>query len=446
MEDMYNILPEHVRNLDILEAWKHKFLSMEYRMQLASDDMSLHKFGKTNMERYHEMKSDFIFKNFNYFMNREIDIEDDSNNDQEDIPLEDVDSSYIESVIQKSGLPNLLPTEDNILSLKEDVNGKYGIVYVVLFSNDSIVSKLIRMWTKSDFSYCAIGFDKTLENIYSFAKDREDTTKNRVGFVRDNIKNYPDLNIKVYAIAIPFKYVYRLKKVFTEYIAHKMETSYNTLAILSIVINKQLRKLNEHFDKYSIICSQFVYTALSMCNIQLGINKVSYQVSPKDIDMTLDVKKNVIDSTECRISDYDYKKFYRSVKGNIHSKDIILDESDLSVVMNEEFSSEELPVDNTEIQKSYIVPVEIDNDILLKLQDLENSGLIVMLADLQNYKNPEDYTSEDIDILNRKYDRFNSMDITAKELSNTSVQSVLNIDNVNLYKNILMNYCRKTIV
>lgn len=442
---MYNILPEHVRNLDILEAWKHKFLSMEYRMQLASDDMSLHKFGKTNMERYHEMKSDFIFKNFNDFMNREIDIENGSNNDQEDIPLEDVDSSYIESVIQKSGLPNLLPTEDNILSLKEDVNGKYGIVYVVLFSNDSIVSKLIGMWTKSDFSHCAIGFDKTLENIYSFAKDREDTTKNRVGFVRDNIKNYPDLNIKVYAIAIPFKYVYRLKKVFTEYIAHKMETSYNTLAILSIVINKQLRKLNEHFDKYSMICSQFVYTALSMCNIQLGINKVSYQVSPKDIDMTLDVKKNVIDTTECRISRYDYKKFYRSIKSNIHSKDIILDESDLSIMMNEEFSSEELPVDSTEIQKSYIVPVEIDNDILLKLQDLENSGLIVMLVDLQNYKNPEDYNSEDIDILNRKYDRFNSMDITAKELSNTSVQSVLNIDNVNLYKNILMNYCRKTI-
>lgn len=440
---MYNILPEHVRNLDILEAWKHKFLSMEYRMQLASDDMSLHKFGKTNMERYHEMKSDFIFKNFNDFMNREIDIENDSNNDQEDIPLEDVDSSYIESVIQKSGLPNLLPTEDNILSLKEDVNGKYGIVYVVLFSNDSIVSKLIRMWTKSDFSHCAIGFDNTLENIYSFAKDREDTTKNRVGFVRDNIKNYPDLNIKVYAIAIPFKYVYRLKKVFTEYIAHKMETSYNTLAILSIVINKQLRKLNEHFDKYSMICSQFVYTALSMCNIQLGINKVSYQVSPKDIDMTLDVKKNVIDTTECMVSEYDYKKFYRSVKSNIHSKDIILDESDLYI--NEEFSSEELPVDNTELQKSYIIPVEIDNDILLKLRDMENSGMIVMLADLQNYKKPEDYTSDDIDILNKKYDRFNNMDVTAKELSNTSVQSVLNIDNVNLYKNILMNYCRKTI-
>lgn len=440
---MYNILPEHVRNLDILEAWKHKFLSMEYRMQLASDDMSLHKFGKTNMERYHEMKSDFIFKNFNDFMNREIDIENGSNNDQEDIPLEDVDSSYIESVIQKSGLPNLLPTEDNILSLKEDVNGKYGIVYVVLFSNDSIVSKLIRMWTKSDFSHCAIGFDKTLENIYSFAKDREDTTKNRVGFVRDNIKNYPDLNIKVYAIAIPFKYVYRLKKMFTEYIAHTMETSYNTLAILSIVINKQLRKLNEHFDKYSMICSQFVYTALSMCNIQLGINKVSYQVSPKYIDMTLDVKKNVIDTTECRVSEYDYKKFYRSVKSNIHSKDIILDESDLYI--NEEFSSEELPVYNTELQKSYIVPVEIDNDILLKLRDMENSGMIVMLADLQNYKKPEDYISNDIDILNKKYDRFNNMDVTAKELSNTSVQSVLNIDNVNLYKNILMNYCRKTI-
>ena len=58
----------------------------------------------------------------------------------------------------------------------------------------------------------------------------------------------------------------------------------------------------------------------------------------------------------------------------------------------------------------------------------------------------ENLQAEDIDILNRKYDRFNNMDITAKELSNTSVQSVLNIDNVNLYKNILMNYCRKTIV
>ena len=55
MDDMYNVLPYNVKDMEELEAWKDKFLSMEYRLQLASDDMSLSKYGQTNMERYNNI-------------------------------------------------------------------------------------------------------------------------------------------------------------------------------------------------------------------------------------------------------------------------------------------------------------------------------------------------------------------------------------------------------
>nr|DAO78363.1 MAG TPA: cysteine peptidase [Caudoviricetes sp.] len=446
MGDMYNLLPYEIKNIDELEAWKDRFLSMEYRMQLASDDISLSKYGKTNMERYNNLKTDFLMMDFNKIIRSEHN--DDHNEDidtiksNDDTPFENIDSAYIESVIRLSNMLNILPVNDKESSLHEDVNGKYGILYVVLFSNNTLISKLIKMWTKSEFSHCAVGFDKELNDIYSFATDSDMGSK-RIGFVKDSISHYHDINIKVYAIAIPFKYLYKLKKFFKDYIENSKKTSYNILAILSILIHKQLSLLNRYYDKYSMICSQFVYTVLCLCHIYDNMqNKKSYQISPKDINSILDVKQNVICSKTCKISEYNYKEFYKDIKNNIKSKDIILDESTVS---DDNIISD----DNEEqlsIFKNDIIPIELTPDVIFKLKDLENSGLPVLLSDLDDIKPPEDYLSADIDKLNKKFDTFNNLSKDMKELSNSSVQSILNIDNINLYSRILTYYTMKTTV
>lgn len=446
MGDMYNLLPYDIKNIDELEAWKDRFLSMEYRMQLASDDISLSKYGKTNMERYNNIKTDFLMMDFNKIIRSENN--DDHNEDidtiksNDDTPFENIDSAYIESVIRLSNMLNILPIDDKESSLHEDVNGKYGILYVVLFSNNTLISKLIKMWTKSEFLHCAIGLDKELNDIYSFAID-SDTGSKRIGFVKDNIAHYPDINIKVYAIAIPFKYIYTLKSFFKDYIENSKKISYNILAILSILIHKQLSLLNRYYDKYSMICSQFVYTVLCLCHIYDNMqNKKSYQISPKDINSILDVKQNIICSKTCKISEYNYKEFYKDIKNNIKSKDIILDESTVS---DDNIISD----DNEEqlsIVKNDIIPIELTPDVIFKLKDLENSGLPVLLSDLDDIKPPEDYLSADIDKLNKKFDTFNNLSKDMKELSNSSVQSILNIDNINLYSRILTYYTMKTAV
>lgn len=446
MDDMYNVMPDNIRSIDELEDWKNRFLSMPYRIQLQSDDMSIGMYGKTNMDRYYNKKSSLMYDNFNDVISKGID--DQTDNDintvigSEDVPVDDIDSSYIESVIRLSNIMDIIPSTDSIKSIKEDVNNKYDIIYVVLFSNDSTISKLIKFWTKSEFSHCAIGFDKKLEKIYSFAQSR-DGEKSRVGFVQDDIHNYHDMNIKVYAIAIPYKAIYYIKKTIKDYIDHMASSSYNVLAILSILINKQLKLLmNRYTDKYNMICSQFVYTILTLCNIHMNINKRSYQVTPKDINTSLEVKQNVIDSIECKISTYDYKKFYRSIKSNIHTKDIILDESGELDLQNT------ISDDTTEYSytKDKIIPIDIDDNILSRLKDIENDGMYVLLSDLDNFKDPSTYNSKDIDTLNDKYNSFSNLSTNMRKLCNTSVQSILNIDNINLYKNILADYCRRNMV
>ncbi len=447
MDDMYNVLPYNVKDMEELEAWKDKFLSMEYRLQLASDDMSLSKYGQTNMERYNNIKSQFILNDLNSIQNDDnigqeylADIDTIKSNDE--TPFENIDSAYIESVIRLSNMLDILPAVDKESSLHEDVNAKYGILYVVLFSNDTLISKLIKMWTKSEFSHCAVGLDKKMNDIYSFAMD-SDTGAKRIGFVKDGISRYHDINIKVYAIAIPFKYIYRLKKFFKDYIENSKKTSYNILAILSILIHKQLSLLNRYYDKYSMICSQFVYTVLCLCHIYDNMqNRKSYQISPKDIGSILDVKQNVICSKTCKISEYNYKEFYKDIKNNIKSKDIILDESTISddSIISSDISGQ------PSLFKNSIIPIELTPDVIFKLKDLENSGLPVLLSDLDDVRLPEEYLSADIDKLNKKFDTFNNLSKDMKELSNLSVQSILNIDNINLYSRILAYYTMKTTI
>ena len=129
----------------------------------------------------------------------------------------------------------------------------------------------------------------------------------------------------MYAIAIPTKYVYRIKKTLNDYIQHMYTTTYNKLAILSIVINKALKKAN--LDKFSMICSQFVYTILSLANIHTGINKQGIMVTPNDIDQALSVKNNVVAVKDYDLHNYNYKDFYREVKKGLQYKKIVLDES-----------------------------------------------------------------------------------------------------------------------
>ena len=318
MDDMYNILPDDITNFKELEEWYDKFKAMPYRTQLQSNDISLSKYGKTNIERYNNMRADMLLNIDSHT------VDPDFISDEDNMNIEDVSEEYIEKVLELSNIANILDTD---IGLNEAVSSdKFSLIYVVLFSNQSIVSKVIKMWTKSEYSHSAIGFDKKLENIYSYAQDRNDVNSKRIGFTIDNITKYTEPGrIKVYAIAIPTKYVYRIKKTLNDYIQHMYTTTYNKLAILSIVINKALKKAN--LDKFSMICSQFVYTILSLANIHTGINKQGIMVTPNDIDQALSVKNNVVAVKDYDIHSYDSKDFYREVKKGLQSKNIILDES-----------------------------------------------------------------------------------------------------------------------
>ena len=315
---MYNILPDDITNFKELEEWYDKFKAMPYRNQLQSNDISLSKYGKTNIERYNNMRADMLLNIDSHT------VDPDFISDEDNMNIEDVSEEYIEKVLELSNIANILDTD---IGLNEAVSSdKFSLIYVVLFSNQSIVSKIIKMWTKSEYSHSAIGFDKKLENIYSYAQDRNDVNSKRIGFTIDNITKYTEPGrIKVYAITIPTKYVYRIKKTLNDYIQHMYTTTYNKLAILSIVINKALKKAN--LDKFSMICSQFVYTILSLANIHTGINKQGIMVTPNDIDQALSVKNNVIAVKDYDLHNYDYKDFYREVKKGLQLKKIILDES-----------------------------------------------------------------------------------------------------------------------
>ena len=192
-----------------------------------------------------------------------------------------------ESYIEEAAKPALEKIPKN--ATYENLKDKIVPVFVTLISGKTLASNTIKWFTDSDWSHAAIGFDSSLEILYSFNLYREGLNIVN-GFSIEGkdhyLKEYRDMRIKVYALFVIPEQRKNMLDAITWYIENQNKTKYNFGNIFNITVRKIITKHAEDRDK--MICSQFVYSILKLANFKMRNTNRKDIISPADIDQLSD--------------------------------------------------------------------------------------------------------------------------------------------------------------
>ena len=204
--------------------------------------------------------------------------------------FEDISESELQAFYKLSGL-----SEDNYLTEFdiEDSNKNFNKdpLYIVLMDLDMLRNKIIKGFTKSQYSHAAISFDPVLDNMYSFANERDDDANViRTGFTSEKKSTYlkinPNCKMKLFSLFINDNQMNNIKKLVDFYKNNISKTAYNMFSIIGIVLHKKLKRATN--DPLNMICSQFVYTILLAAQIHSNLKKDASRVTPGDINKLSD--------------------------------------------------------------------------------------------------------------------------------------------------------------
>lgn len=446
MDNMYMVLPDCIDNLESLEQWKNQFDQLTYDQRKISNDLSIQKYGLDNRKRYNAMKAKFNdsgCNNCNSNDETENTITSNIVSDHDDqltyeevniinhlftrdgvSSYEDITESELNALYKAMGLNNV-DSINEVSILNEAGNFEKDPLYVILMDLNMLRNKIIKSYTFSKYSHAAISFDSSLDNMFSFANERDNQGNVlRTGFTRENKATYlrlnPECKMKVYSLFINKDQKIKVKNLVQYYINNMGNTSYNIFSIVGIVLHKKLKRATN--NPLSMICSQFVYTILLAAEVHSKIRKDASLISPGDIDTKLDDRRlfTVFDGL---LKNYDPAKALKKVEENYKS---------LSSTHHE----------NTVILANPDQDLYYHNDWSLKLSKViaaEKEGLVIMI-DTSSNKFIDEYDEDMINRLKDKWEQLQSLSQNQRNLSNVTALSIFGIDNYNLYAKILNAY------
>ena len=231
--------------------------------------------------------------------------------------IEDISESELQAFYKVAGLDESgTLNELSIVEANDSGNFMTDPLYVVLMDLNMIRNKVIKAYTHSQWSHSAISFDSSLDEMYSYANERDENNKVlRTGFTRENKRSYlkinPKCKTKLFALFITPVQMENVKKLVNYYLNNISKTAYNMFSIIGIVVHKVLKRAIN--DPLKMICSQFVYTILLAAQITSTITKNTALVTPEDINSKL-LDDRLFTIYDGLLKDYNQKEVDRLTK------------------------------------------------------------------------------------------------------------------------------------
>jgi hypothetical protein len=166
-----------------------------------------------------------------------------------------------------------------ILSCKEgDINLKRN-VFILLTHTGSVLTNIIKKYTKAPYNHTSIAFDIELRELYSFGRLHPNNPF-IAGFVKEDIRSgtfakFEETIFSLYSFEVSEETYQKMIEVIKEFEREKEKFKYNLLGLIGVMANRPIKRRNAYF------CSQFVATVFERCGIEF-FDKPASLVRPDD--------------------------------------------------------------------------------------------------------------------------------------------------------------------
>lgn len=166
-------------------------------------------------------------------------------------------------------------------------------IYIILTHTGTILSKIIRCYTKDEFSHVSIALDSQLKEMYSFGRLRP-YNPFIGGFVHEYVdkgtfKRFKNTRAKIIELNIEENQYLKLKELITKIGVEKKQYKFNTLGLFAVGFNIKRKK-----DKY-FYCAEFVKYVIESSNINIKLPEL---VRPESFRNLQAGKENIYRATK----------------------------------------------------------------------------------------------------------------------------------------------------
>ncbi|WP_407268269.1 hypothetical protein [Radiobacillus sp. PE A8.2] len=158
-------------------------------------------------------------------------------------------------------------------------------IYILLTDTGTVLTRLIKSYTKKPYNHASIAFDAELNNVYSFGRK---TANNPFigGFVKENIRSvlFCQSDCAIYSLSVTDDEFQKMNQYILEIASKKEKYRYNFIGLFGVLFKKPIKRRNAFF------CSQFVAAVLKESNIIDFEEKEFSMVKPSDLTVLADFR------------------------------------------------------------------------------------------------------------------------------------------------------------
>lgn len=154
-------------------------------------------------------------------------------------------------------------------------------IYVLLMQTNTIPAKLIRFFTRYEYSHVGIALDKSCETIYSFGRKKANSIAN-AGFTIEHktgefFNKFNKTICKIYEVKINDHQYKKVKKIIKKMESNKQKYKYDYFGIIPRYFGIPVTTKNKY------VCSYFVASVLDKSKIYKFSKKICL-IRPKDFE------------------------------------------------------------------------------------------------------------------------------------------------------------------
>lgn len=151
-------------------------------------------------------------------------------------------------------------------------------IYIVLSDTGSLLSRMIRLYTKNKLNHVSIAFDKELNEVYSFGRKCPHNLFVS-GFTQEDMRGvlFKDAKFKVFRYAVSETQYLKIRDIMERFKKDEPLYKYNFLGLLGVMFNRPVER------DHAFFCSQFVAHVLEQAGVQL-MSQCAALTTPSDFE------------------------------------------------------------------------------------------------------------------------------------------------------------------
>ena len=152
-------------------------------------------------------------------------------------------------------------------------------IYIVLTHTGTILSNIIKKYTKHTYTHVSISLDKELNELYSFGR-LNPYNAFLGGFVKEGInigtfKRFKNTKTEIYELEVDDLQQEKIRNIINIMKSRKNRYKFNTLGLILVSINKKIIRKNTFY------CAEFVRYLLKRAGIDVSM--MPKIVRPEDL-------------------------------------------------------------------------------------------------------------------------------------------------------------------